>query len=855
MTDSPAILLAGGGPKTRPRGRVLAPTRYRHPGDVIRLIAAALVLAVAVVIAMLLPALLRPAAAVTGVGPATAAGQVLTGLVQVMIAAAALVLLAAALRYRRFRVLATVAGGFAAAAALMAGITYLAGPGGPVPAGLRQGSWLAGAGFPDPAVLAGLAAVAVAAAPWLSRPWRRASWATLLLIGAARLVTGGLLPLQLVLALAAGVTVGAGLLVAFGVPDRRMGPAGVAAALRAGGVPVSQVTGPLRAAKGSRPFEATTGDGNGLFVKVFGSDQRDADLLYRAWRGIRLRGVGDTRPAASLFKAVEHEALLGVMAERAGVAVPHVGQVIRAGDGSVLLTMDLVAGTSLDEVPADRITDQLARSLWREVGRLHRARIAHRSLHGSNIMIGQDGSAVLADFSFAELAATSRQRAIDVAELLTSLAGRIGPDRAVAAAAAAIGAGGVAAAVPLLQPLALSAGTRRAIKGQDGLLKNTRAAAIAASGDDADKDLVRLQRVRPRTLLAIAALAGAFYFLLPQIADVSSSWHALQHVNWAWLPVIIGLSALTYVASAMALIGAVPGHVPFGPAVLTQGASSFINRVSPANVGGMALNARFLQKSGTSTPASVAAVGVNALAGAIMHVVLIVVFFALAGHDLTKAFKLPSASKILLILAVIIAVIGVVLATRPGRRWTRKQLIPGVRSAAGSLRQAAASPVKLGLLFGGSALITLAYIAGLDASVQAFGGGPGLVVLGAVYLAAAALAAAAPTPGGLGAIEAALVAGLTGVGMQPGPAVSAVLLYRLATYWLPVLPGWLCWRSLQHREIRVTAGPRLAQGAPARVPVVPAGRRRLSGGAPPAEAGPRLRARAEQPFLLDPHGT
>jgi undecaprenyl-diphosphatase len=801
MTDSPAILLAAGGPKARPRGRVLAPARYRHPGDVIRLIAAVLVLAVAVVVAALLPALLRPAAAaVTGVGPATEAGRVLTGLVQVMIAAAALVLLVAALRYRRFRVLATVAGGFAAAAALMAGIAYLAGPGGPAPAGLRQGSWLAGAGFPDPAVLAGLAAVAVAAAPWLSRPWRRASWAVLLLIGAARLVTGGLLPLQLVLALAAGVTVGAGLLVAFGVPDRRMGPAGVAAALRAGGVPVSQVSGPLRAAKGSRPFEATTGDGNGLFVKVFGSDQRDADLLYRAWRGIRLRGVGDTRPAASLFKAVEHEALLGVMAERAGVAVPHVGQVIRAGDGSVLLTMDLVAGTSLDQVPADRITDQLARTLWREVGQLHQARIAHRSLHGSNIMIGQDGSAVLVDFSFAELAATSRQRAIDVAELLTSLAGRIGPDRAVATAAAAIGAGGVAAAVPLLQPLALSAGTRHAIKGQDGLLKNTRAAAIAASGNDADKDLVRLQRVRPRTLLAIAALAGAFYFLLPQIADVSSSWHALQHVNWAWLPVILGLSALTYVASAMALIGAVPGRVPFGPAVLTQGASSFINRVSPANVGGMALNARFLQKSGTSTPASVAAVGVNALAGAIMHVVLIVVFFALAGHDLTKAFKLPSASKILLILAVIIAVIGVVLATRPGRRWTRKQLIPGVRSAAGSLRQAAASPVKLGLLSGGSALITLAYIAGLAASVQAFGGGPGLIVIGAVYLAAAALAAAAPTPGGLGAIEAALVAGLTGVGMQPGPAVSAVLLYRLATYWLPVLPGWLCWRSLQHRE-------------------------------------------------------
>lgn len=104
------------------------------------------------------------------------------------------------------------------------------------------------------------------------------------------------------------------------------------------------------------------------------------------------------------------------------------------------------------------------------------------------------------------------------------------------------------------------------------------------------------------------------------------------------------------------------------------------------------------------------------------------------------------------------------------------------------------------MLFGGSALVTLAYIGAFAVSVEAFGGGPGIVVIGAVYLGASALAAAAPTPGGLGAIEAALVAGLTGVGVAAGPAVSAVLLYRLATYWLPVAPGWLCWRVLQRRE-------------------------------------------------------
>ena len=112
----------------------------------------------------------------------------------------------------------------------------------------------------------------------------------------------------------------------------------------------------------------------------------------------------------------------------------------------------------------------------------------------------------------------------------------------------------------------------------------------------------------------------------------------------------------------------------------------------------------------------------------------------------------------------------------------------------------ARNPVKMIMLFGGSALITLAYVGALAASVQAFGGGPGVILIGAVYMGAAAIAAAAPSPGGLGAIEAALIAGLTGVGMQAGPAVSAVLLYRLATYWLPVAPGWLSWRAQQRRD-------------------------------------------------------
>jgi uncharacterized membrane protein YbhN (UPF0104 family) len=784
------------------RDRLLPPARYRHPGDVIRLIIAGLVLvgALAVTAATHGTYAGASATAVTAVAPSTLAGQVLAGLVQGLFLAAAAVAVVVTLRHRRYRLLAGLAGSAAVASAAVIGIVYLAGGQRPraLTAGAGPWSWLTGASLAGPALGAAAVACTVAAAPWLARPWRRAAWITLWLAAVARLITGTASPAEVVLAFAAGVTAGAGALVLFGVPDRRIGPQEIAAALDSAGLPVTCVDPAEVVAKGSRPFTAATQDGQPLFIKVLGSDQRDADLLYRAYRFLRLRDIGDTRPAASLIQAAEHQALVAVMAERAGVTVPAVRQVIKTADGSAVLAMDRVDGRSLDLIPSQRVDDTMIRELWTHVDRLHRARIAHRSLRAANIVVDGTARPWIVDFSFAELGATQRQIALDVAELLASLAVIAGADRAVATAAAVIGPDGIAAAVPLLQPLALSAGTRRAIARHEGLLTQTRQAATAASGRK-DTELARIQRVRPRTLLAIAAAAGAFYFLLPSLAQAGSSWRAMHSPDWAWVPLIIALSAATYLASAVALMGAISQRIRLWPTVLVQGASSFVNRVSPANVGGMALNARYLQKSGVETSAGVAAVGVNSLVGAVVHLVLIVIFFAWSSRRLGQAFKLPSTSKLLAILAVILAVIGILLATRPGRRFAKGKLIPGVRSAAASLSRVARNPGKMTMLFGGSALITLAYIGALAASIEAFGGGPGFIVTGAVYLGASAVAAVAPTPGGLGALEAALVAGLTGVGMTAGPAVSAVLLSRLATYWLPVAPGWLAWRALQQR--------------------------------------------------------
>ncbi len=81
--------------------------------------------------------------------------------------------------------------------------------------------------------------------------------------------------------------------------------------------------------------------------------------------------------------------------------------------------------------------------------------------------------------------------------------------------------------------------------------------------------------------------------------------------------------------------------------------------------------------------------------------------------------------------------------------------------------------------------------------MRAFTDDATIVTIAVVYLAGSVIGQVAPTPGGLGAIEAAIAAGLTTAGVDAGVAVSATLLFRFWTFWFPTIPGWLAFNNLQ----------------------------------------------------------
>ena len=189
-------------------------------------------------------------------------------------------------------------------------------------ANLAQRRWFASAAFPSPLVLAGRGGGRVVIVTrWLSLSWKRATWIALGIVAAARLISGTVLPMEFVLAFAVGAD---RWYWAARWPSARRIFARARRGRRGACRPEVSLSCSALArtvhGKGSRPFVVTNAEGERFFVKVLGQDQRDADLLYRVYRSIRLRDVGDVRPAASLKQSVEHQALVGLMAERAECA-------------------------------------------------------------------------------------------------------------------------------------------------------------------------------------------------------------------------------------------------------------------------------------------------------------------------------------------------------------------------------------------------------------------------------------------------------------------------------------------------------------------------------------------------------
>ncbi|GGR55880.1 MULTISPECIES: lysylphosphatidylglycerol synthase domain-containing protein [Streptomyces] len=610
-----------------------------------------------------------------------------------------------------------------------------------------------------------------------------------------------------------------------------------------------------------RRYFVTLEDGPPLDVTVVDREQQAQGFFYRAWRNLTLRGFATRSSLQSLRQALEQEALLAYAAIAAGANAPKLIATSELGPDAVMLVYEHTGGRTLDTLADDEITDELLRNTWHQVRALQSRRIAHRRLAGDAILVDRSGRVILTDLRGGEIAAGELLLRMDVAQLVTTLGLRVGAERAVASAVGVLGPDAVADCLPMLQPIALTRSTRatlrrlareRAQREREAVLEASRQAKLArpeeapgtagAAAGKPDKKAVRaeqraekraidealeeareedlltqirhqvlrirpqapveparLERIRPRTLISFIAGAIGAYYLLTQLTHIEFGTLFAQ-AQWGWVAAAVLFSALSYVAAAMALLGFVPERVPFPRTVAAQVAGSFVKIVAPAAVGGVALNTRFLQRAGVRPGLAVASVGASQLFGLGCHILMLLSFGYLTGTEKTPSLS-PSRTVIAGLLTV--AVLVLVVTSVP---FLRKFVVTRVRSLFAGvvprMLDVLQRPQKLITGIGGMLLLTACFVMCLDASIRAFGDGSvslSIASVAVVFLAGNALGSAAPTPGGVGAVEATLTVGLIAVGLPKEVAAPAVLLFRLLTLWLPVLPGWLAFNHLTRK--------------------------------------------------------
>ena len=283
----------------------------------------------------------------------------------------------------------------------------------------------------------------------------------------------------------------------------------------------------------------------------------------------------------------------------------------------------------------------------------------------------------------------------------------------------------------------------------------------------------------------------------------------LVNLRVQFLALVLLLAGLHYLATAVAARAAVGLPLALRETILVQLAASAANRLTPARLGGSAVNARYFYRRGAAKHVAIGSVAALSVIGALADLaVLALVVFA------GKALGLSGGAREIGLLAsklsglaapvrspwlwsaIAAAVLGFALL-RLSRRAKPTDGRPRLFRPALEL---ARHPRRLGILLVASGSTTLILAFAFVASTAMVPGTSPHASVGALivaFMASAAAGNAVPLPAGVGSTEIAFVGVLIAAAVPYAHAVEVVVVFRLITFWIPALVGVLATRRLR----------------------------------------------------------
>jgi glycosyltransferase 2 family protein len=299
-------------------------------------------------------------------------------------------------------------------------------------------------------------------------------------------------------------------------------------------------------------------------------------------------------------------------------------------------------------------------------------------------------------------------------------------------------------------------------------------------------------------LVYVAVLLLGFVVVVPQVEQLREGFALVVHGELLFL--LLGLLSVmvAVVASGGTYAFLALHNVRAASAVLVQTANMLINRLLPAGVGGMGLNARFLYTYKHTAAQAAAVVATNNTLTGVGHFLLVVVAILL-GTVAPLGIALPSISAVLLALGAVIFLFAFVAAL--GQFGWLKKTRQFARDLVAAFSKYKHRKRSLVLALCCAVCNTLGHTFALFFCMLAFDVQLSVGVALLVLTGGVAAASVTPTPGGIVGAEAGLAAGFISFGVAAPTAVAIAVSYRILSYWLPLLPGALAFFYIQKQKL------------------------------------------------------
>ena len=299
-----------------------------------------------------------------------------------------------------------------------------------------------------------------------------------------------------------------------------------------------------------------------------------------------------------------------------------------------------------------------------------------------------------------------------------------------------------------------------------------------------------------RVVLLVATVVAVV--VLTRRLEAADLVARLRSAEPRWVLAAALASLLPLLGNALSMGALSPVRLRTGRTLLVWLATSFVNLITPSSTGGVALTVRYLQRSGLALAPAAATVAVVQGTSGVVTAVLIGVCLLAAGRRAGVRDVVPW--PVLVAGAGVLLLVLVVLRCAPrARRAVRTRLLDPVRETWPRLRAALTDPRRLAVATLGHVAVPAGFAATLGACLLAFDTQAPWPLLLLLVVGSSAVTAAVPVPGGIGAFEASMVAGLVATGVDPAAALSATLLHRFLTFWVRVPPAWLALVHLRRR--------------------------------------------------------